>query len=91
MLKKILVTETKPCDVGTHFTVSLAGLLDQERTKIIGCSGLIADVKADVEEARQANHIHRLAPNNLCTFLVEKTCEAYREVSTHVTWLGFCH
>lgn len=52
-------------------------------------SGLIADVKADVEEARQANHIHRLAPNNLYTFLVEKTCEAYREVSTHVTWLGF--
>lgn len=55
-------------------------------------TGLIADVKADVEEARQANHIHRLAPDNLYTFLVEKTCEAYREVSTHcrmVIWLGF--
>lgn len=54
-------------------------------------SGLIAEVKADIEEARQVNHIHRLAPNNLYTFLVEKTCEAYREVSAHYTWLGFCH
>ena len=55
-------------------------------------TGLIAEIKADVEEARQANHIHRLAPDNLYTFLVEKTCEAYREVSTHrhmVIWLGF--
>ncbi|KAI2697288.1 hypothetical protein CBS147332_8762 [Penicillium roqueforti] len=43
-------------------------------------SGLIAEVKADIEEARQVNHIHRLAPNNLYTFLVEKTCEAYREM-----------
>ncbi|CAI7575225.1 unnamed protein product [Penicillium discolor] len=43
-------------------------------------TGLIAEVKADVEEARQANHIHRLAPDNLYTFLVEKTCEAYREM-----------
>jgi DnaJ family protein C protein 3 len=43
-------------------------------------TGLITDTKIDVEEAREAGHIHRLAPNNLYTFLVEKTCETYREV-----------
>lgn len=43
-------------------------------------SGLIEDVKADVAEAREAGHIHRAASNNLYLFLVEKTCEAYREV-----------
>lgn len=43
-------------------------------------SGLIADVKADVAAAREAGHIHHAASNNLYIFLVEKTCEAYREV-----------
>ncbi|KAJ5306645.1 hypothetical protein N7508_005660 [Penicillium antarcticum] len=43
-------------------------------------SGLITDTKTDVEEAKEAGHIHRLAPNNLYVFLVEKTCEAYREM-----------
>lgn len=43
-------------------------------------SGLIADVKSDVAEGREVGHIHPAAPNNLYIFLVEKTCEAYREV-----------
>lgn len=43
-------------------------------------SGLIADVKADVAAAREAGHIHHAASNNLYIFLVERTCEAYREV-----------
>lgn len=43
-------------------------------------SGLIDDVKSDVKEARAAGHIHHAASNNLYIFLVEKTCEAYREV-----------
>ena len=42
--------------------------------------GLIADVKADVAEAREAGHIHAKASNNLYISLVEKTCESYREV-----------
>ncbi|KAJ5966010.1 hypothetical protein N7481_012724 [Penicillium waksmanii] len=43
-------------------------------------SGLIDDVKGDVAEARKAGHIHHAASNNLYVFLVEKTCEAYREM-----------
>jgi len=43
-------------------------------------SGLIADVKADVANAREMGHIHHAASNNLYVFLIEKTCEAYREV-----------
>lgn len=43
-------------------------------------SGLIADVKSDVAKAREAGHIHPAASNNLYVFLVEKTCEVYREV-----------
>lgn len=43
-------------------------------------SGLIADVKADVADAKEAGHIHHAASNNLYVFLIEKTCEAYREV-----------
>jgi len=43
-------------------------------------SGLIADVKADVAERREVGHIHPAASNNLYIYLVEKTCEAYREV-----------
>ncbi|CAG8941924.1 unnamed protein product [Penicillium salamii] len=43
-------------------------------------SGLVADIKADVAEAREAGHIHHLAPNNLYARLVEQTCESYREM-----------
>jgi DnaJ family protein C protein 3 len=45
-------------------------------------TGLITDVKNDVAEARTAGHIHPAASNNLYVFLVEKTCESYREVRT---------
>lgn len=43
-------------------------------------TGLIEDVKGDVKEAREAGHIHPAASNNLYVFLIEKTCEAYREM-----------
>ena len=43
-------------------------------------SGLVTDIRTDVAEAREAGHIHHLAPNNLYSSLVEKTCESYREV-----------
>jgi len=43
-------------------------------------AGLIAEVKDDVAKAREAGHIHPTASNNLYVFLIEKTCEAYREV-----------
>lgn len=43
-------------------------------------NGLIADIKADVAAAREAGHIHHAASDNLYIFLVEKTCESYREV-----------
>ena len=46
-----------------------------------GESGLTAQVKDDIAAAKEAGHIHPTAPNNLYVFLVEKTCEAYREVS----------
>ena len=46
-----------------------------------GDSGLLDDVKEDVEQAKEAGHIHPLAPNSLYASLVESTCEAYREVS----------
>lgn len=43
-------------------------------------TGLITDVKNDVAEAKKAGHIYPMAPDNLYVFLVEKTCESYREV-----------
>ncbi|KAF3403809.1 DnaJ subfamily C member 3 [Penicillium rolfsii] len=43
-------------------------------------TGLITDVKNDVAEARAAGHIHPAASNNLYVFLIEKTCESYREM-----------
>lgn len=43
-------------------------------------SGLVEDVKQDVQQAREAGHIHPSSPNNLYAALVERTCEAYREV-----------
>ncbi|KAI2786753.1 hypothetical protein POX_g09145 [Penicillium oxalicum] len=42
--------------------------------------GLITDVKNDVAEARKAGHIYPAASNHLYNFLLEKTCEAYREM-----------
>ncbi|KAJ5469445.1 hypothetical protein N7539_009063 [Penicillium diatomitis] len=42
--------------------------------------GLITDVKNDVAEAKKAGHIHPAASNHLYNFLIEKSCEAYREM-----------
>ncbi|KAJ5885318.1 hypothetical protein N7495_009828 [Penicillium taxi] len=44
-------------------------------------SGMIADVKTDVAEAREAGHIPPAASNNLYVSLVERACEAYREMN----------
>jgi DnaJ family protein C protein 3 len=43
-------------------------------------SGLIEDVRHDVEEARESGLIHPRAPDNLYIFLIESACEAYRGV-----------
>lgn len=43
-------------------------------------SGLLDDLKGEVREAKEAGRIHPAAPNNLYSSLVERTCEAYREV-----------
>lgn len=43
--------------------------------------GLLNEVKDEFESAREAGHIHPGAPTNLHSSLVERTCEAYREVS----------
>lgn len=49
--------------------------------------GLIDDVKSDAQQAREAGHIHPNSPNNLYAFLVQSTCEAYREVcGSEVAW-----
>lgn len=52
-------------------------------------SGLIDDVKEDVEEARKNGRIHPNAPNDLYTDLIEKTCEVYREVCTYISYFFF--
>lgn len=43
-------------------------------------SGLIDDVKEDVDEARKNGRIHPNSPNDLYTSLIEKACETFREV-----------
>lgn len=43
-------------------------------------SGLVEDVSKDVQQAKEAGHIHPNSPNNLYMLLVQHTCEAYREV-----------
>lgn len=45
-----------------------------------GDSGLLGDIKKDVDQAKEAGHIHPAASNNLYVSLVDNTCEAYREV-----------
>ncbi|KAL5361881.1 hypothetical protein BJX96DRAFT_152987 [Aspergillus floccosus] len=42
-------------------------------------TGLLGDVKGDIEEGRGAGHIHQKAPNKLYASLVEDTCNAYQE------------
>lgn len=87
--------DSKPCNVLYRGERKLAKRLDKldsalearkfnnAVTLMVGSgdeSGLITDVKTDVAEARAAGHIHQAASNDLYTFLIEKTCEAYREV-----------
>lgn len=43
-------------------------------------SGLVDDVKSDVQQAIEAGYIHRSGPRKLYAFLVENTCDAYRQV-----------
>ena len=42
--------------------------------------GLLQDVKDEVEEGRAAGHIHKNAPDELYSSIVEMTCECYSEV-----------
>lgn len=44
--------------------------------------GLLATVKAEEKEARDAHHIHHTAPSNLYTEVLETTCQLLREVSS---------
>lgn len=45
--------------------------------------GLLQEVRNDVEEAKKAGHIHKNAPNELYSSLVELACECYTEVRRH--------
>lgn len=42
--------------------------------------GLIKEVKQEVEQGKEAGHIHKNSPNELYTTLVETACECYNEV-----------
>jgi len=44
-------------------------------------SGLIQDVKEDVQEAKGLGHIHKNSPDDFYGSLVEMTCDFYQEVS----------
>jgi DnaJ family protein C protein 3 len=58
-----------------HFNKAATLLVGNKEDK-----GLIDDVITDVKEARAAAYIQPNAPDNLYAYLVEKTCETYREV-----------
>ncbi|KAI9879236.1 MAG: hypothetical protein M1830_009167 [Pleopsidium flavum] len=53
-------------------------------------TGLIQDVKDDVEEARQAGIVHKNSPNELYISLIEMTCEFYSEMNSHKKALLYC-
>ncbi|PWY65034.1 DnaJ and TPR domain protein [Aspergillus heteromorphus CBS 117.55] len=53
-------------------------------------SGLLDDVRRDVEQAKEAGHIHPASPNNLYTFLVERTCEAFYEAQMPKRAASYC-
>ena len=46
--------------------------------------GLIADVKDEVQEAKDAGYIHKNSPNQLYDSLTELTCDLYNEVSNRI-------
>ncbi|KAI1932801.1 hypothetical protein LOZ66_006741 [Ophidiomyces ophidiicola] len=47
-----------------------------------GESGLIQDVKSEINLARDEGYIHPQAPDKLHGLLLEKACEAYREMNS---------
>ncbi|PWY65947.1 DnaJ and TPR domain protein [Aspergillus sclerotioniger CBS 115572] len=53
-------------------------------------SGLLNDVQRDVEQAKEAGHIHPAAPNNLYATLVEQACEAFREAQMPKRATSYC-
>ncbi|WEW60382.1 hypothetical protein PRK78_005867 [Emydomyces testavorans] len=53
-------------------------------------SGLIDDVKEEVKSARADGYIHKNAPDRLYADLIEKTCEAYREMNAKRKAKPFC-
>ncbi|CRG83275.1 DnaJ homolog subfamily C member 7 [Talaromyces islandicus] len=53
-------------------------------------SGLIDDVKEDVKEARESNHIHPNAPNQFYDSLIETTCEVYRSMNSLKKGSTYC-
>ncbi|PYH95199.1 DnaJ and TPR domain protein [Aspergillus ellipticus CBS 707.79] len=53
-------------------------------------SGLLDNVRRDVEEAREAGHIHPTSPNNLYASLVERTCEAMHEARMPKRAASYC-
>ncbi|KAI5303509.1 hypothetical protein KEM56_007471 [Ascosphaera pollenicola] len=52
--------------------------------------GLIDEVKAEEKEARDAGHIHRTAPSNLYTDLLETTCQLLRETKSKQRAHQYC-
>ncbi|KAE8348457.1 hypothetical protein BDV28DRAFT_90477 [Aspergillus coremiiformis] len=54
-------------------------------------SGLLDDVKGDVREAKEDGRINSAAPNNLHSWLVEQTCEAYREAQMPKRASSYCY
>ncbi|PGH16097.1 hypothetical protein AJ80_05312 [Polytolypa hystricis UAMH7299] len=53
-------------------------------------TGLIEDVKQDVEDGKAAGYIHKNAPNTLYVNLVEKACETYRQMSSKRKAQPYC-
>ncbi|EEP82112.1 chaperone DnaJ [Uncinocarpus reesii 1704] len=53
-------------------------------------SGLIDDVKNEIKSARANGYIHKNAPEQLSANLVEKACEAYREMNSKRKAKPFC-
>ena len=54
-------------------------------------SGLIAEVKEEVREAKEAGRIHKNSPNELYISLVETACELYSEVQKMLILADHCH
>ncbi|MCJ1224120.1 hypothetical protein MMC12_000764 [Toensbergia leucococca] len=53
-------------------------------------TGLIEDVKADVNQAKEDGIIHRNSPNDLYNSLVEMTCDLYTEMNNKKRALSYC-